>query len=63
MEKTDSFAILDINIGDKDNENAETGIGNNHDDPKKNLPFTTVIKIRKCNSYLYIVINQSIKYR
>lgn len=51
MEKTDSFAILDINIGDKDNENAETGIGNNHDDPKKNLPFTTVIKIRKCNSY------------
>ncbi|CAH1638261.1 unnamed protein product [Spodoptera littoralis] len=47
MEKTDSFAILDINIGDKDNENAETGIGKDHDDSKKNLPFTTVIKIQR----------------
>lgn len=46
MEKTDSFAILDINIGDKTDAEAENT--NNNDVVKKNNPFSTVIKIRKC---------------
>lgn len=43
MEKSDSFAIIDINIGDKAMDN-----GNNNEEENKNKsPFTTVIKIRK----------------
>lgn len=43
MDKSDSFAIIDIDIGDKKMDN-----GNNNDDENKNKPpFKTVIKIRK----------------
>lgn len=43
MEESDSFAIIDIKIGDKKMDN-----GNNNEDENKNkLPFSTVIKIRK----------------
>lgn len=47
MEKSDSFAILDINIGDKDKNDAGTEKENNPDSGRKKMPFTTVIKIRK----------------
>lgn len=60
MEKSDSFAILDINIGDKDKKDMSAENDNNTDDHnKKNpSPFTTVIKIRKFiplyKHYLYL---------
>ncbi|PZC81445.1 septin-2 isoform X1 [Helicoverpa armigera] len=51
MEKTDSFAILDINIGDKVDKNdadSETNYnGADSDENLKNKPFTTVIKIQR----------------
>lgn len=48
MENTDSFAILDINIGDK--KDADTEKSYNHDGSVKKKPFTTVIKIRKLST-------------
>lgn len=41
MEQSESYAILDINIYDKDSEKTE------NNDNKKKTPLTTVIKIRK----------------
>lgn len=41
MEKTDTYAILDINICNKDSEKTD------NDDIVKSMPLTTVIKIRK----------------
>lgn len=41
MENSDSFAILGINLSDKDKDELKTNDGN------KKSPITTVIKIRK----------------
>ena len=49
MENTDSFAILDINIGDR--KDAGTEKTNNNDIDNKRNPFSTVIKIRKLTIY------------
>lgn len=53
MEKGDSFAIVDINIGDKDMAKS-TRKGNMNDENMKNnkSQFSTVFKIRKLHVYL-----------